>query len=65
MDTKQSPTNLRLSFEGREGGGGTNCLIAFPTHFNANNFLLISLKISLLFMCTPETACVTSWLWPG
>ena len=22
MDTKQSPTNLRLSFEGREGGGG-------------------------------------------
>ena len=41
MDTKQSPTKLWLSFGW--GGGGVNCLIVFPTHFNANKFLLISL----------------------
>ena len=36
MDSKQSPY----------------CLVVFPTHFNPNNSLLISLQISLLFMCT-------------
>ena len=36
MDTKQSPTNLGLSF------GGINCLVVFPTHFNPNNSLLIN-----------------------
>ena len=46
MDTKQSPTNLGLSF------GVVNCLVVFPTHFNPNNSLLILLQISLLFMCT-------------
>ena len=30
MDTKQSPTNLELSF------GVVNCLVVFPTHFNPN-----------------------------
>ena len=34
------------------GGGGVNCLVVFPTHFNPNNFLLILLQISLLFRCT-------------
>ena len=48
MDTKQSPTNLRLSF------GRINCLVVFPTHFNPNNSLLISLQISLLFWVTRE-----------
>ena len=38
MDTKQSPTNLGLSF------GGANCLVVFPTHFNPNNSLLIFLQ---------------------
>ena len=47
MDTKQSPTNLGLSF------GGVSSLVVFPTHFNPNNSLLISLQISLPFMCTP------------
>ena len=47
MDTKQSPTNLGLSF------GVVNCLVVFPTHFNLTNSLLTSLQISLLFMCTP------------
>ena len=46
MDTKQSPTNLGLSF------GGVNCLVVFPTH-NPNSSLLTLLQISLLFMCTP------------
>ena len=45
MDTKQSPTNLGLSF------GVVNCLVVFPTHFNPSNFLLILLQILLLFMC--------------
>ena len=27
------------------GGGGINCLVVFPTHFNPNNFLLILLQI--------------------
>ena len=30
MDTKQSPTNLGLSF------GVVNCLLVFPTNFNRN-----------------------------
>ena len=46
MDTKQSPTNLGLSF------AMVNDLVVFPTHFNPNNSLLILLQISLLFMCT-------------
>ena len=37
MDTKQSPANLELSF------GGINFLAVFPTHFNTNNSLLITL----------------------
>ena len=37
MDTKQSPANLELSF------GGINFLAVFPTHFNPNNSLLITL----------------------
>ena len=45
MDTKQSPTNLGLSFFFGGGGGGINCLVVFPTHFNPNNFLLILLQI--------------------
>ena len=49
MVTKQSPTNLGLSFI---FGGGVNCLVVFPTHFNPNNSLLILLQISLLFTCT-------------
>ena len=43
MDTKQSRTNLGLSFV------GVNCLVVFSTHFNPNNFFLILLQISLLF----------------
>ena len=50
-DTKQSPTNVGLSFS--FGGGVLNCLVVFPTHFNPNNSLKILLQISLLFMCTP------------
>ena len=46
MDTKQSPTNLGLSF------GGINCLVVFPTHFNLNNNFLKLVQISLLFGCT-------------
>ena len=46
MDTKQSPTNLRLSFGDRLSGSVSN-------HFNRNNsFLYILLQISLLFMFT-------------
>ena len=45
------PTNLGLSF------AGLNCLVVFPTHLNPNNFLLISLQISLLFMFTPALNC--------
>ena len=47
MDIKQSPTNLGLSF------GAVICLEVFPAHFNPNNYLLILLQISLLFMFTP------------
>ena len=47
MDTKQSPTNLGLSF------GGVNCLVVFTTHFNPDNSLLILLQNSLLFRCNP------------
>ena len=38
MDTKQSPTNLGLSF------GVVNCLVVLPTHFNPNNSFLIILQ---------------------
>ena len=43
MDTKQSATNLGLSF------GVVNCLVVFPTYFNPNKSPLILLQISLLF----------------
>ena len=52
MDTKQSPSNLGLSF------GVINCLVVFPTHFNPNNFLLIILQILLLFTCTPALRAI-------
>ena len=51
MDTKQSPTSLGLSFRGGVGGG-FNCLVVFPAHFNPNNFFFMLLQISLLFMWT-------------
>ena len=57
-DTKQSATNLGLSF------GVVNCLVVFPTHFSPNNSLIILLQISLLFMCTPalmEIAWILVW----
>ena len=50
-DTKQSPTNLALFFE------GVNCLVVFPTHFNLNNSLLKLLQISLLFKWNPALSC--------
>ena len=40
-------TNLGLFIE------GVNSLVVFPTHFNPNNFLLMLLQISLLFMFNP------------
>ena len=55
MDTKQSLQTWGSHFffflgGGRGGGGAWKC---FPTHFNPNNSLLISLQISLPFMGTP------------
>ena len=47
MDTKQSATNLGLSF------GVVNCLVVFSTHFNPNKSPLILLQISHLFRYTP------------
>ena len=44
MDTKQSPTNLGLPFE------GINCLVVFPTHFNPNKSLLILLHVWLVHL---------------
>ena len=41
------PNSLELSV------AGVNCLVVFPTHLNPNNFLLILLQISHLFMFTP------------
>ena len=38
-------TNLGLSFR------GVNCTVVLPIHLNPNNYLLILLQISLLFMC--------------
>ena len=47
MDIKQSATNRGLSvffsFFRVGGGGGLNCLVVFPTHFNPNNSLLMIL----------------------
>ena len=52
MDTKQSPTNLGLSFFLGGGGGGKGSTVVFPTHFNRNNslrLLILLFQISLLF----------------
>ena len=43
-----------LFFWGGGGGWGVNCLVVFPTHFNPNNSLLISLQIPMN-MATPRT----------
>ena len=59
-DTKQSPTNLGLSFE------VVNCLVVFPTYFNPYNSLLIIRQISLQFMYTPALrGLVDSELFPS
>ena len=36
-----------------EGGGGVNCLVVFPTHFNLNNSLSKLLQISLFQVKPP------------